>query len=208
MEVIAQKRSKKELKKESKRLKREHKLNKKIDKKQLKEKDKDIKKVVIDLLPFLNVSEDGAFITKNGYIDIFQIGSKDLNTLNSEEIQRHTQEFSTFVRGYSDDLKIISMSFPVNTKVQQEHFRSKIENTNNRIYIKFLNKKLGELRALEELRKNKEFYLMVFYKNERDKREKEIYLNRKSRGSVELRELDLDKKVKILYKLNNQNSKI
>lgn len=194
--------------KERKQLKKEEKEKIKKEKKELKEEYKKVQKVVIDLLPFLNITEDGEFITKNGYIDIYQIKSKDLNSLNNDEINRHIYEFTSFLRGYTDDLKIISMHYPVNTKVQQENIENKINKTNNPIYIKYLNEKLEELKALEKIRKNKEFYLMLFFKNKRDKKEKEIYLNRKLSNAIGIKEIDIDKKIKILYKLNNQNSKI
>ncbi|WP_297131874.1 hypothetical protein [Terrisporobacter sp.] len=194
--------------KERKELKKQEKNKIKQEKKELKEEHKKVQRVVSDLLPFLNVVEDDYFKTKTGYIDIYQIKSKDLNSLNSDEINRHIFEFTSFLRGYTDDLKIISMHYPVNTKVQQEHIQKKIDNTDNPIYIKHLNEKMEELKALEKIRKNKEFYLMLFFKNERDKKEKEIYLNRKLSNAISIKEIDLNKKIKILYKLNNQNSKI
>ncbi|WP_343101963.1 hypothetical protein [Romboutsia sp. MSSM.1001216sp_RTP31141st1_G3_RTP31141_220114] len=117
-------------------------------------------------------------------------------------------DFSNFLRNYIDDIKIISMTFPVNTQVQQEHILKKMEMTDNKIYINFLNKRLDQLIAIEEKRKNKEFYLMVFYEDEKTKREREIQLLRLTSSAITLSTLDLDKKIKIMFKLNNHNSKI
>ena len=194
--------------KELKRLKKEEKQQAKIEKKVLKEEHKKVKKVASDLLPFLNIADDGSIQTKYGYMEIYQIATKDLNSLTSDETNMHISELTTFLRGYSDDIKIICMSYPVNTEVQQTHLSNKIQNTDNDIYIKFLNKKLERLKLLEKLRTNKEFYLVLYFKNERDKREKEIYIQRKANRAMGIEPIDINKKVKILYKLNNQNSKI
>ncbi|CEK40076.1 hypothetical protein [Paraclostridium sordellii] len=194
--------------KELKILKKEEKQQAKIEKKELKEEHKKVKKVASDLLPFLNIADDGSIQTKYGYMEIYQIATKDLNSLTSDETNMHISELTTFLRGYSDDIKIICMSYPVNTEVQQTHLSNKIQNTDNDIYIKFLNKKLERLKLLEKLRTNKEFYLVLYFKNERDKREKEIYIQRKANRAMGIEPIDINKKVKILYKLNNQNSKI
>lgn len=195
--------------KKEERLKRREERNKaKIERRELKEEYKKVERVTVDLLPFLNVTEDGAFKTKNGYTDIYQIKSKDLNALNNDEINRHLYEFKSFLKGYSDDIKLISMSYPVNTKVQQEHIIKKINSTENPIYIRALNEKLEELKDLEKIRKNKEFYIQLFFLNERDRKEKEIYINRKSSDAMPIKNIDFEKKIKILFKLNNQNSKI
>lgn len=194
--------------KELKILKKEEKQQAKIEKKELKEEHKKVKKVASDLLPFLNIADDGSIQTKYGYMEIYQISTKDLNSLTSDETNMHISELTTFLRGYSDDIKIICMSYPVNTEVQQAHLSNKIQNTDNDIYIKFLNKKLERLKLLEKLRTNKEFYLVLYFENERDKREKEIYIQRRANRAMGIEPIDIDKKVKILYKLNNQNSKI
>ncbi|MGX4601685.1 immunoglobulin-like domain-containing protein [Faecalimicrobium sp. JNUCC 81] len=199
---------KKQIKLEEKRLKKEKKQRSKQNKKELKEEYKKVDKDTFDLLPFLDVAEDETFRTQNGYIDVFQLGTKDLNSLNNDDAQRHMMEFGNFFRSYIDDIKIISMTFPVNTQVQQEHLLKTIDNTDNPIYIQFLNKRLDELIALEEKRKNKEFYLMVFYEDEKTKKERESQLLRLTSSAINLKSLDLDKKLKILFKLNNQNSKV
>lgn len=199
---------KKQIKLEEKRLKKEKKQRSKQNKKELREEYKKVDKDTFDLLPFLDVAEDETFRTKNGYIDIFQLGTKDLNSLNNDDAQRHMMEFGNFFRSYIDEIKIISMTFPVNTQIQQEHLIKTIDNTDNPIYIHFLNEELDKLIALEENRKNKEFYLMVFYEDEKTKKERENQLLRLTSSAINLKPLDLDKKLKILFKLNNQNSKV
>ena len=200
--------TKKLSRREKKKLKREEKLRIKEEKKALKKEYKKVNKNIEEILPFIDIEEDNTFKTKNGYIDIFQIETKDLNSLNEDESNRHMFEFSNFLRNYVDDMKIISMTFPVNTQIQQKHILRKIESTRNVDYREFLYKRLNELIAIEEKRKNREFYLMLFYDDENTKREREMQLLRLVSSSIKISALDLDKKLRIIFKLNNQNSKI
>ena len=207
-EKIKREKPKKLSRKEKKQLKKEEKLRIKEEKKSLKKEYKKVNKNIEEILPFIDIEEDNTFKTKNGYIDIFQIETKDLNSLNEDESNRHMFEFSNFLRNYVDDMKIISMTFPVNTQIQQQHILRKIESTRNVVYREFLYKRLNELIAIEEKRKNREFYLMLFYDDENTKREREMQLLRLVSSSIKISALDLDKKLRIIFKLNNQNSKI
>ena len=64
-----------------------------------------------------------------------------------------------------------------------------------------------ELKFLEEYRQNKEFYLFFFAENEKAIFERENLLLRLSSDSMKLKKINNEKKIKILFKLNNQNSK-
>ncbi len=199
---------KKQLKREEKQKIKDAKQREKEEKKLLKEEYKKVDKYTADILPFLEIEKDNTFKTKNGYIDIFQIETKDLNSLNYNESNRHKFDFSNFLRHYLDDIKIISMTFPVNTQIQQQNILKRINDTNNDLHRELLYKRLEQLIAIEEKRKNREFYLMLFYEDEKTKRERELQLLRLTSSAISLKSLDLEKKLRILFKLNNQNSKI
>lgn len=192
-----------------KQRKKEERLRLKEEKRNLKNEYKKVDKVVVDLLPFLDILEDGSFKTKYGYMNMYQVKTKDLNSLSSNEVESHIVEFATFLRSCTNDIKIVSMKYPVNTEVQQQHLLKKIESTNkDSFFLPFLQKKLDELTKIEELRQNTEFYLFVFYHDEKQKREREKSLIRLNSLAVSLKEIDVNKKIKILFKLNNLNSKI
>nr|ALP68992.1 hypothetical protein [Clostridium botulinum] len=97
------------------------------------------------------------------------------------------------------------MNFPVNTSRQQEYIRNKLEQSTNEINNKFLQEKLDEFMFLEQYRNNKEFFIMFFAKNKQDitssilKNQTRIFI---------LKEISLEKKIKILFKLNNLNTKL
>ena len=199
---------KKDIKKEKVKLTKE---KKKLKKKELKEIRKEDKKVLLttkELLPFKDADDDDSIITKTGYVDIFQIDSKDIYSLNEIERKMHIYSFVSFLRGYVYDFKIISMKFPVNTLKQQKFLEKKLKECDNEIYANFLKEKLEQLIFLEENRQNKEFYIMIFIRDTDNKEEVKGLLLRNQNIAIQLKPLDVEKKLKILFKLNNSNTKL
>lgn len=186
-------------------------VDKKAKKKELKEAknvSKDILTTTKDLLEFVDIDNEDRIITKTGIINLFQIQSKDIYSFSESDRNIHIFNFVHFIRGAEDDLKIIVMNFPVSTKVQQDNIIKNINKTNNEIYKTFLTEKLEELQSLEENRYNKEFYLMTFYKLDDDADEKDGKLEARRNRGMNLSKMNVEKKIRILHKLNNMNTKL
>lgn len=179
----------------------------KEEKKALKKELKELNKSIIDIFPIIDY-EETFFKTTYGYMNIYQIQSKEVYSLNEGEKEKHICDFANFLRLYSDDLKIISMQFPVNTYLQQENIRKKLTKTSNEMCKHFLKKRLNELVFLEKHRYNKEFFLMIFSNNFKDMQEKEQFLFRLGNENIPITTIGYEKKIQILFKLSNQNSKI
>lgn len=204
------------VKKEQKvKLSKEEKLKLKQDKKEKRQEQKELKKESKNtlpstrkVLPFIDIDEDDVFITKQGYLDIYQINTRDTSNLSDDERKVYVYSFIAFLRNFVEDFKIIIMNFPVNTVKQQEYIEGRIADCKNEIFINYLEEELEKLRFMEKHRNNKEFFLMVFMKNknEKDNMMKKIELVQNI--AVPLRQLDLEKKIKILFKLNNMNTKL
>lgn len=202
-------------KKEKVKLSKAEKLKAKEEKKRLKEEQKNLKKTdksisvyTKDVMEFVDIDEDNRFIMKYGYMDLYQIKTKDVHALSENDIQRHIYSFISFLRAYSEDFKVLSMNFPVNTTTQQMHIEKNLKVTTNPIAKKFLQRKLDELIFLEQNRFDKEFYIMIFASNKEgiEDRERALYINQNIAFKVE--EIELEKKLKILFKLNNFNTKL
>ncbi|MEG1482897.1 MAG: hypothetical protein RSA57_03770 [Cetobacterium sp.] len=189
---------------EKKKFKVENEIKKK-ELKSLREENKKVLKSTKELSVFSDVDEDDVFVTSNGYYDIFQIETKDIYSFSEQEMKISIYSFVSFLRNYVDDFKIISMRFPVNTSKQQEYLYKKIKETDNEIYIRFLQEKLTQLSFLEGHRSNREFFIVVF-----GKENKEMINNllRNQNRAMSFKELSLEKKLKILFKLNNLNTKL
>lgn len=196
------------LTKEEKKIKKKEKKQKKLELKEARKANKEVLDSTKKLLGFIDVDDDDSIIMKNGYLDIFQIDSKDIYSLTDVEIKINVYNFIDFLRAYPFDIKIISMNFPVNTLKQQEFIKKKIKECDNEKYYYELIEELEQLVYLESTRQNREFYIMIFIKENEDKESIIRTLFRSQNIAVQLMPLDLEKKLKILFKLNNPNTKL
>lgn len=203
--IINKEEIKAELTKEEKQRLKEEKKLKRQEEKELRKEDKKVLKSTKELLPILDIDEEGIFITKNGYLSIYQIETKDIYAFNEYETKIHIYNFVAFLRNYVDDIKLVCMNFPVNTTKQQEFIQKKIKESTKEVYRNFLNEKLEQFVFLEEHRNNKEYFIVVFSKD-REEVKNTIYKNQ-SRALI-FRNIDIEKKIKILFKLNNLNTKL
>ncbi|MDU5108173.1 hypothetical protein, partial [Clostridium sp.] len=165
------------VKKEEKvKLSKEEKLRIKAEKKAKYQEQKELKRERKNtlpstrrVLPFIDIDEDDIFITKQGYLDIYQINTRDTINLSESERKIYVYSFIAFLRNFVEDFKIIIMNFPVNTVRQQEYIEGRIADCTNEIYINYLKEELDKLKFMEKHRNNKEYFLMVFMKNEADR---------------------------------------
>lgn len=196
------------LTKEEKKIKKEEKKQKKLELKEIRKANKDVLASTKDLLGFVDVDDDDSIIMKNGYLDIFQIDSKDIYSLTDVETTLNIYNFIAFLRSYPFDIKLITMNFPVNTLKQQEFIKKKIKECDNKKYYYELIEELEQLVYLESTRQNREFYIMIFIKDTEEKESIKRRLFRSQNIAVQLIPLTVEKKLKILFKLNNPNTKL
>lgn len=205
---VVKKEQKVKLSKEEKLKIKQEKKAKRQEQKELKKESKNTLPSTRKVLPFIDIDEDDVFITKQGYLDIYQINTRDTSNLSEDERKVYVYSFIAFLRNFVEDFKIIIMNFPVNTVKQQEYIEGRIAECKDKIFINYLEEELEKLRFMEKHRNNKEFFLMVFMKNknEKDNMTKKVELVQNI--AVPLRQLDLEQKIKILFKLNNMNTKL
>lgn len=205
---VVKKEEKVKLSKEEKLRIKEEKKAKYQEQKELKRERKNTLPSTRRVLPFIDIDEDDIFITKQGYLDIYQINTRDTINLSESERKVYVYSFIAFLRNFVEDFKIIIMNFPVNTVRQQEYIEGRIADCTNEIYINYLKEELDKLKFMENHRNNKEYFLMVFMKNEADREAMMKKIELVQNIAVPLRQLDLEKKIKILFKLNNMNTKL
>ena len=196
------------LTKEEKKIKKEEKKQKRLELKEIRKANKDVLASTKELLGFVDVDDDDSIIMKNGYLDIFQIDSKDIYSLTDVETTMNIYNFIAFLRSYPFDIKLITMNFPVNTLKQQEFIKKKIKECDNEKYYYELIEELEQLVYLESTRQNREFYIMIFIKDTEEKESIKRTLFRSQNIAVQLIPLTVEKKLQILFKLNNPNTKL
>ena len=174
------------LTKEEKKINKEKKKQKKLELKEIRKANKDVLASTKDLLGFVDVDDDDSIIVKNGYLDIFQIDSKDIYSLTDVETTMNIYNFIAFLRSYPFDIKLITMNFPVNTLKQQEFIKKKIKECDNKKYYYELIEELEQLVYLETTRQNREFYIMIFIKDTEEKESIKRTLLRSQNIAVQL----------------------
>ncbi|PEJ57960.1 hypothetical protein CN692_10725 [Bacillus sp. AFS002410] len=179
-----------------------------IMKKEQKEDKPIIKKSIADIIPVIDLTANGFIELRNGeFMEILQLTTKDVYSLNEEDKNLNIYSFAFFLQSYLEDMKIVPLNFPVDTTIQQQHIQRKLERTDNQLYVPFLKKKLEELRFIEKNRTNREYYLFLYSESEFTLKNKAIQVERLLQRTTPISLLSEEKKIAILYKLNNLNSK-
>lgn len=189
--------------------KAQEKSNSKTSKKKKKEKKPTVKRSIAEIIPVIDITPRGHFeLRNNEFMNIFQIQSEDLYSKNKGEKEYYIYSQAYFRQAYSDPIKEVAMNFPCETKKQQANLQKKLARCQNPLHEKFLKQKLEELRFLEAARTNREYFLFIYGKTEELLEERSHAAKRFLQRSSSLIEIDVEKKIDILYKLYNQNSKI
>ena len=170
----------------------------------VKKKNK-VSRSILDILPFVKM--DDYIHLKNGCLQVFEIESKDIFSMSESQVNSSIFDFQIFLRAYSSDFKLVVMDFPVNTKNQQEFIEYKLMNCKNELYAKFLIDRLDELRDLESNSRNTEYFVFIFGKDEVSLKENIASFNRLFKNVSNVYDVEYNKKEKIIYRLNNMNSK-
>ncbi|SDZ40796.1 hypothetical protein [Bacillus sp. 166amftsu] len=175
-----------------------------------KEKPPYIKKSIAEVIPIIDITESGVFEFREeqGFVDILQIQGTDIYSMNDEEAEYAIYHLAHYYQSYQESIKIVSMNFPVSTEPQQRFLLKKIETCQNPLYESFLVQKLKELQYLEWGRTNREYFLFVYGENEFVVKERVESSKRYLQRCIPLLDMEEEKKIEILYKLHNQNSKI
>lgn len=172
---------------------------------------KQIKKVT-DLIEVVGYdTENRCYLMKEDrYMDFMQVQSKDLNSASSDEVEYDILKFCKVYRLYEDDIKLVVMNFPCNTKEQQAFLKRKKDQTTNPVFRKYLGRQIEELAWLEKNRTTREYYFMLFADSvedlEENKRTLKAVLHTGKDGL--LSEITDQKKHQILYRLNNKCSQV
>lgn len=180
---------------------------KQMKQEKVKEKKEKVLRQTPSILPFLQIDND-YILMKEGVMDILQIETKDLYSLNDTDLQVLLLARARFYRSYYEPLKVIALNFPSNTEKQKEYWLKKRGQTDDPLKLQFIDRKLFELDFLEKERTNREFFLFIYAENEQQLEERKQQVLRGMQQSFPLKKLSVEKKKDVLFVLNNQNTKL
>ena len=135
-------------------------MKKKKDKEEKKSrKDKKKKnaeiKTILDIMPIRDYDYDiKAFLVENNsdrrYLDIVEIKSIDRKNSSNDENRLEIYKWSKFYKLYGEDIKLVAMKFPYDTKEQQDFLFEIKGRTADPTRVKWLNREIRELQVLEK----------------------------------------------------------
>lgn len=159
------------------------------------------------LLPFKQIFKNVIKFKDNTYLDILRIVTQDLENLSKEDFLITAGQIQKLMMMYSDDIKIIGINFPTNTKKQQRYFRHKINYEENpeRKYIQ--TEKLRELEDIEKQSTDREYFLFIYGKNYDELLDnRSIVLSTLDGAAHMVEEIQLYEKIQCLSKMTNKST--
>src|SRR5699024_5418383 len=149
--------------------------------------------LLAEIYPIVDFADYDFFEMKNGeFMEIFQITSKDIYALNETDKDNDIFSLAYLFQAYIQDIKIVPMHTPVVLEKQK---------------AQILKKKLAELEFIEEQRTNKEFFFFIYAETTKNLLERKNYMKKLLSESNPMIDLDIDKKINVLFQLSNLNTK-
>lgn len=182
-------------------------LNNKSKSRKNKKIEKQINKIN-KVYPIVGITDEEYIKTKIGLyeavFEIFDVKKYDLFLLDNSEIDFVTENNWKMQKLYPYPLKEVYMNFQEENREQQEYFKYKIERATSLSQLEVLNNELEKLKFIEKTYEMRDTYIFVFGDNVLDLNKK-IDLLYRFNNFLELKKISLDKKKKILNKLNNRD---
>lgn len=179
-----------------------------VNKPKMEDSRKKIINSFADIFPIRDIAEHDFFELRNGeYMEIIQVTSKDIYSLNESDKDNDIFSLAYLFQAYVPDLKLVPLYTPVNLEIQKNKIITNIRNCKKQQYKPFLEKKLAELEFIEKHRTNKEFFFFLYADSTKTLFERKSQIRKLLIQSNPMLELELDKKVNVLYQMCNLNTK-
>lgn len=179
-----------------------------ISERKVKEKKAKVKSSFADISPIVDITNNDFFEMRSGeYLEIVQIETKDIYSLNSSDLNDDVNNLANFYTAFTSDIKIVPLNVPLNLEEQKDHIYRQIKKCKNAVYKALLEDRLKELQVLEQGRTNREYFIFLYADEEKKLLEKlhqaKMLLSR-SNAPIEL---TAEKKINILNQIFNPNTK-
>lgn len=179
-----------------------------VSEKKIKEKKKKVKSSFAEITPIIDVTNNDFFEMRSGeYMEIIQIETKDIYSLNSNDLNDDVNNIANFYTAFTSDIKIVPLNVPLNLEEQKDHIYRQIKRCKNIVYKSLLESRLKELDVLEDNRTNREYFIFLYADEEKKLLEKLHQAKMLLSRSNPAIELSIEKKTNILNQMFNSNTK-
>lgn len=195
----------KKLKSEQKKEAKMHQKEKRFEKKPPRPKKIKITRMLLDVFPIRDNQEHYFLTEDDQIIDVFQIRGKSYYNASDTEIDIMVDRLAYFYRLYKNDIKIIGMNYPTNTRNQQAFLTYKLQRPELQKYEAILNEKIATLQYLENSTTDREAFIMIFARDEKHYR---VLCDLLDRSGLHVEPIPREKKENIIFQLNNMNKRV
>ena len=179
-----------------------------IENRSKKAQKNNVKPSFASISPIVDVTDNDFFEMRNGeYLEILQIETKDIYSLNASDLQDDISNLTMFFTAYNDDFKIMALNVPMTLEQQKRYFYKKLKANKNPAYTQFLETRMMEFENLEQLRTSRAYFIFVYADEEKKLLEKIHQLRALLSRSNPLNVLTIENKMNILFQLFNPNTK-
>lgn len=165
-----------------------------------------------ETMPYFTLTPEGYVVVRSNdkeqpyyFAEYLQVGSTDLNALNLAEIQQYTDRFTDFNRIMVNNYKIIALSFPVTTQVQQDMWRERLNRATSYDRRRACIEKIQRLQWVEQNLRNREYYIVVYAKSRKQLDDEVRQVKRWGGQTLPLSQVSLVKKKRLFFKFMNLN---
>lgn len=176
--------------------------------KKIKSKKSKVKSSFAEIAPIIDITSNDFFEMRGGeFLEIIQIETKDIYSLNTNDLNNDITNLNYFYTAYTHDIKIVPLNVPLNLEEQKDNIHKLIKKNKNPAYSEILNARLEEFELLEQNRTNREYFIFLYADDEKKLLERiqhaALLLNR----SNPVIKLSIQKKQNILHQMFNPNTK-
>ncbi|WP_088816461.1 VirB4 family type IV secretion system protein [Listeria goaensis] len=196
-----------QLEKQEKELERKLKITRKQRKAEKKQKKK-LPKTIVDVMPLRYLKSENCIVLRDGVTDYLQITGIKIDDLTPNDQVYAIQQFHHFLKQYDDSFKLIYQTFPAETDQPLRFLNSRIRKNTTASFQPFLEHRRWELEEAARSILHQEFYFQLFAEDEEELLKLRNRLLNVRESYFKITAIPFEKKMKILFKLNNLNTAV
>lgn len=161
-------------------------------------------KSVVDMLPFRRIISKDCFQLTDGVTDYLQFHDYTIRDGTESDQLLGLYDYSRFLKMVDVDHKLIFTNYPANIGDNISYVQKRVERGNGNGNMQADSAySLRVLEHIQENRKSNEVYLQLFGKDEEELKKAHRLIRNAQGEFIKLRTISLEKKIKLIFKLNN-----
>lgn len=159
---------------------------------------------VVDFIPYRRIISKDCFQLTDGVTDYLQFHDFTIRDGTESDQLLGLYDYSRFLKMVDVDHKLIFTNYPANISDNISYVQKRVENgEGNKNVLQDSAYSLKVLEHIQENRKSNEVYCQIFASDEEELRKAHRLIKNAQGEFIKLRTISLEKKIKLIFKLNN-----